>query len=39
MAVPSNADIFQAKSESLAGLLPDIHSHKAALPNFQREWV
>jgi hypothetical protein len=39
MAVPSTADIFQAKSESLAGLLPDIHAHKAALPNFQREWV
>lgn len=39
MAVPTNVDIFQAKSESLAGLLPDIHSHKAALPNFQREWV
>lgn len=39
MAVPSNADIFQAKSESLSGLLPDIHAHKAALPNFQREWV
>lgn len=39
MAVPSNADIFQAKSESLASLLPAIHEHKAALPNFQREWV
>lgn len=39
MAVPSNADIFQAKSESLAALLPDIHDHKAALPNFQREWI
>lgn len=39
MAVPSSADIFQAKSESLAALLPEIHAHKAALPNFQREWV
>lgn len=39
MAVPSNADIFQAKSESLATLLPEIQEHKAALPNFQREWV
>lgn len=39
MAVPSSADIFQAKSESLASLLPAIHDHKAALPNFQREWV
>lgn len=39
MAVPSTADIFQAKSESLAAMLPAIHDHKAALPNFQREWV
>ncbi|MGI8484092.1 MAG: GmrSD restriction endonuclease domain-containing protein [Thermomicrobiales bacterium] len=39
MAIPHTADIFQAKSESLATLLPDIHGHKAALPNFQREWV
>lgn len=39
MTVPHTADIFQAKSESLATLLPEIHSHKAALPNFQREWV
>lgn len=39
MAVPLNADIFQAKSESLTALLPDIHAHKAVLPNFQREWV
>lgn len=39
MAVPPTADIFQAKSESLAALLPEIHAHKAALPNFQREWV
>ncbi len=39
MTVPSTADIFQAKSESLAAMLPAIHDHKAALPNFQREWV
>src|SRR5687768_18345099 len=39
MAVPSTADIFQPKSEALASLLPEIHAHKAALPNFQREWV
>ena len=39
MAVPTTADIFQAKSEPLAGLLPDIDAHKTALPNFQREWV
>lgn len=39
MSVPHSADIFQAKSESLATLLPEIDRHKAALPNFQREWV
>lgn len=39
MSVPISADIFQAKSESLATLLPEIDQHKAALPNFQREWV
>lgn len=39
MSVPHSADIFQAKSESLATLLPEIDQHKAALPNFQREWV
>lgn len=39
MAIPHTADIFQAKSASLATLLPEIHDHKAALPNFQREWV
>lgn len=39
MAIPSTADIFQAKSESLASLLPEIDANKAALPNFQREWV
>lgn len=39
MSVPHGADIFQPKSESLATLLPEIDQHKAALPNFQREWV
>lgn len=39
MHLPSEGDLFTPKSETLESLLPDIHRHKIALPNFQRPWV
>ena len=39
MNVPIEGDLFTPKSETLDSLLPDIHKHKIALPNFQRAWI
>jgi hypothetical protein len=39
MNLPSEGDLFTPKSATLDALLPDIHRHKIALPEFQRPWV
>lgn len=39
MNLPSEGDLFTPKSETLESLLPDIHRHKIALPNYRIEFA
>ena len=39
MNLPSEGNLFTPKAEPLIELLPAIHRHKIALPEFQRPWV
>src|SRR4051794_17120405 len=39
MHLPGDGSLFTAKPEPLADLLAGIHTHKTALPDFQRPWV
>jgi hypothetical protein len=39
MILPDSGDLFTPKSDTLDTLLPSIHDHRIALPDFQRPWV
>ena len=38
MSLPGEGSLFTPKAVPLLDLLPNIHNHKTALPNFQRPW-